>query len=294
MFMKKNLLINFIQATGVLMLFLIAHSAFAAKIIVHIPKTIQPEVSFPVDILLDPEGASVNTFSAQLTIPNGMDLNGTVDRDSIITLWIKKPGSTGGGQTREISGIITGGFSGLIDPFAPKKLHPGNIIRLMMVRHGTTTSMVGLDQIHLYQDDGLATEIPVTIETVAVTPESENVVDYELPEPFIPQLIRESLIDDARMTLVFDTKDKLSGMDHFEIKEGESSWQIAQSPYVFDHARIKYPLLVKAVDRSGNARVVTVVPVIDETAEPRGIAYLAIIGIVLAVLLIMYMRKSKR
>ena len=56
--------------------------------------------------------------------------------------------------------------------------------------------------------------------------------DTEPPLPFTPKLERDPNLDGGKYVVIFNTEDKDSGIDHYEVKDGSGPWVVAESPYV--------------------------------------------------------------
>ena len=83
----------------------------------------------------------------------------------------------------------------------------------------------------------------------------------------MPEIARDPTIFDGKWFLVFATQDKGLGIDHYEIKETRyrffgsfSRWISAESPYALRDQELKSYILVKAVDKAGNERIVKINP----------------------------------
>ncbi|MFH1036805.1 MAG: hypothetical protein V1756_01940, partial [Patescibacteria group bacterium] len=55
--------------------------------------------------------------------------------------------------------------------------------------------------------------------------------------------------------LIFSAKDIETGIDHYEIREGEYGWKTGNSPYLLENQNLRNKIQVKAIDRAGNERV---------------------------------------
>ena len=87
--------------------------------------------------------------------------------------------------------------------------------------------------------------------------------DRELPESFTPLMGSNPDIFNGKYFLVFNTVDKQSGIDHYEIQESlrkggdESKWIRAESPHQLSDQTLRSFIIVKAVDKAGNFRIET-------------------------------------
>ena len=76
-------------------------------------------------------------------------------------------------------------------------------------------------------------------------------IDITPPKEFEPKIAEI----DGRRYLIFATKDKTSGIEYYEVKEGKGSFKKADSPYLLENQRLGTLIKVKAVDKAGNERV---------------------------------------
>ncbi len=227
---------------------------------------------FSADVLFDPEGADVNAIEMTVSLPENIVFVDSNDSSSLIQMWIDHPSLEADGKTLKLSGGIIGGFSGLIDPFSPDTRKPGKITQLTLRGVGPGISILDIGSAKAYLDDGSATEVRVTSIPGTVTVDNQTISsqlpasgDTESPLTFIPILEKNSLLFGGSYTLVFNTEDTNSGIDHYEVKEGDGPWTRAQSPYELKDQGLHGPILVKAVDRAGNEKVESVA--IPQTVE---------------------------
>lgn len=240
-----------------------AHTVFAAQIILTpSQEKIGLEERLTVDVLLDPEGEALNTIEATLLVPHGVVFSGSDDSASIITMWVKRPKLVG--EKVVFSGIIPGGFTGLINPFRPKTVLPGVLTKLSFTAKAVGPIQFNLESVHAYLNDGNGTEIPVVLKpaSIMVVPEktgtAPRVNDVTPPEHFIPELVKNELLFNNRYALVFDTRDAESGVAQFEVQENKGTWIAAESPYLLTRQDLPGPILVRATDYAGNVRVESV------------------------------------
>ena len=81
-------------------------------------------------------------------------------------------------------------------------------------------------------------------------------IDTSLPEEFGLQFTEI----EGKNYLVFATKDKTSGVEYYEVKEGKESFKKAISPYLLKDQNLRSVIEVRVVDRAGNERIVKFVP----------------------------------
>ena len=60
--------------------------------------------------------------------------------------------------------------------------------------------------------------------------------------------------------LVFSGIDKQTGIDYYEVKEGQGNWKRAEFPYVLEDQTLQGIIEVRAVDKAGNERIAEYTP----------------------------------
>ena len=93
--------------------------------------------------------------------------------------------------------------------------------------------------------------------------------DKNPPEKFELEIRKDPLLFGGKYVLIFNTRDKESGISHFEVAEQKmkfcfpaerEKWERAKSPYLIKDQSLKSIIKVKAVDKAGNERIVTFNP----------------------------------
>ena len=116
--------------------------------------------------------------------------------------------------------------------------------------------------------------------------------DKELPENFNPTIEKNELIFDGKYFLVFATEDKISGIDHYEIREGE--WGIfhrAESPYALRSQSLTKDIHIKAIDKAKNERLIILNAQYEPVWYQQYINYVIIIIVVLFVVVLSFKKK---
>ena len=127
--------------------------------------------------------------------------------------------------------------------------------------------------------DGKATPAETTSSPLFLEITSEGTVtpfpraqDPDPPELFSPQIASDPDIFNGAHFLVFSTTDKGLGIDHFEVQEEPQThslkyvfravqWKNAESPYILEDQSLQNTIYVKAIDKAGNSRVVSIPPI---------------------------------
>lgn len=217
-----------------------------------------PNEEFEVSVFLDGTGTSVNAAEGTVRFPNDLlELKEVRDGNSAMNFWIQRP-QAGASDSVAFSGITAGGFSG-----------PRNPLFSMIFRAKRPgLGSIRFEESQAFQNDGLGTKLPISSAPFAVSisnsrPASTIAIttfaDSDQPEAFRPYIGSDPTVFSGRYFLVFSTQDKGSGIDHYEVKEGQfGSFSPAVSPYELKDQSLSKTLYVKAVDKKGNEIVVAV------------------------------------
>jgi hypothetical protein len=181
-------------------------------------------------------------------------------QSSIIRFWVERPHVCQEGLVC-FSGITPGGFSGT----------QNEIVTLEFVPREEGTTTIAVQALRVLAHDGKGTDVAVNSPAVEVevsalerTGGAALPEDIEPPEVFTPSVTQDPAVFDGDWIVVFDTTDKQTEVSGYFVKEVSAlwlapfiPWVIAESPYrLKDQSRTKH-ILIKAVDDSGNERIVT-------------------------------------
>jgi len=210
-----------------------------------------------VDVVINSR-ETLNAVEGSLVFPSdSVSVVAILDGNSVINFWVEHPHMDNYGSV-VFSGITPGGFSG-----------PSNkIISVKFEAKKAGQVAFSLENTKALLNDGLGTEASLDIRSVdmMVRPgDSQNrmeyILDTEIPEDFNVMLTTDPNVFDGNKFLVFSTQDKGSGIDYYEIKEGGLGWyKKAMSPYELQRQQNDVSIYIKAVDFSGNERMVILEP----------------------------------
>lgn len=248
-----------------------------------------------VKIFIDTRQKTINAL--KMTVKYPADLIKFVqksEKDSIISLWVEPPKENDSGEI-SFSGLIPGGFegkNGLIGTFVFEAEQKGS-------------GKIKISDFEVLLNDKKGTELSTVADemnfSVGLASESEMdsgaavIIDNEPPEDFNAEIVKEDELFDEKWSLVFETQDRISGVSHYEIQEtkngkiSEEGWKIVErGPYLLDDQKLNSYVYIKAVDDSGNNRIVVL--------SPKNISNIIIYSIVfiLAIVIIIFkLIKSK-
>ena len=249
--------------------------------------------TFIINLRIDSENECINTVEGNLSFPQ--DILQVVDfgqGNSILTLWISPPSFNQESGKISFIGGIPGGFCGRIpgDPGESNLL--GKIIfKVKEIRGEQFSAEVSFSaSSQVLLNDGLGT--PAKLETRGAVFEIKEVrplggevepqknewqeelaKDTVSPEVFKIEIHQEPSIFEGKYFITFSTTDKQTGLDYYEVQEGDGGWRRAASPYLLEDQGLRSIIEVKAVDKAGNYLVVEQLP----TQKPLSYKYFAII-----------------
>lgn len=200
-----------------------------------------------VKLLLDSPSEKVNSVAGEIELTGGTKIEQILEANSLINFWLDKPAAQD--NIIKFSGIIPGGYEGT----------GGQILAFRVQGSALSTTRVTLKEAQVLLHDGLGT--PATVETPVfnfVPSEVVDLADSISPEVFQPEISTDPNLFAGQKFLVFQTQDKQTGIDHYEVRENWSDWRVAESPYLLENQKFNLSVSVKAVDLSGNERVETV------------------------------------
>jgi hypothetical protein len=270
-------------------LLMLAPSAQGAALRIS-PSEIRPGEAADIAVMLDTEGETINALEGELEIPEALGSSGLGDGGSIVSFWLENPALVNG--RIRFSGLIPGGYSG----------ERGLLFKVRVLPEGEGSFPLGLSQVKYYLNDGAGSEARSTgtAPVLGVTKEAPMSLmseDREPPESFVPELARTEGEFEGKWFLAFATTDKGSGMDHYEVMEvagahfwsrTPSAWTVARSPYVLEDQSLRSEIYIRAVDKAGNFRIVSI------PARPRSNQQRLYVALVLGLVCLMVMRRAYR
>jgi hypothetical protein len=289
--------------------------------------------SLTVSVRLDTqEGECVNAVDGVITYTENIQPVDISRGNSIFSMWVEEPKINKENRTITFAGGIPNGYCGRI-PGDPRLTN--NIVDLVFQSPGLQigssnsgdTVTVNFDpQTTIYLNDGFGSIASTTFfgSTIALTrqagpaisnPWQEKVVNDDIfPEAFSITLERTPNAFSNNYFITFNTTDKQSGIDHYEVIEEPldsknlfgwgaetAPWIEAKSPYVLEDQSLNSTIRVRALDKAGNEYIATYVP---NEAERRisteniiSIGVLVAVGILILALLVVsytYFRNKRR
>jgi len=220
-----------------------------------------------IGVFIDTENQTINAIEGTVRVDPNFEVRAITLSNSFIPLWIEQPQITPN-RTIKFSGIVPGGFT---DSY-------GLLFSLVLEARIPGEAGVYISKPRVLAHDGLGSAVDVTTRSLLIDIGLTNkdirswnaLDDTTPPENFFPEIVRDSSMFDNQWFVIFNTQDKESGIDYYEIQETDyfdlnkltnsNDWQRAVSPYILsDQSRSSY-VVIKAVDKNGNFRIVRVQP----------------------------------
>ncbi len=222
---------------------------------------------FMLNFFLNTE-ESVNALEGQIVFPADLlEPKEIRDGNSIINLWIERPKIES--DKIYFSGITPGGFKG----------KNGLIFSVIFEAQKEGWGFIEFQDVKTLLNDGKGTSAEVKffnfqfdIKDVVGHPDISDSLNYKIedaepPETFQPEIAKDAELFNGKYFLVFASQDKSSGISHYEVRESRQGilsvfkrWVLAKSPYVLADQELRSYILVKAVDKAGNKRIISIAP----------------------------------
>jgi hypothetical protein len=278
-------------------------------------------------------GECVNAVDAVIEYSDGVNPVDVSIGDSIFTIWVEEPVIDEENRRITFAGGLPSGYCGRVagDPRLTNTIAeivmraPGFSIGSGGDTGTTTQTLSFAPETAAYLNDGFGTranlrtfgaEITLSNQRgggIVDTWREEVALDDTPPEEFSISLERNNTTFGGRYFIVFNTTDKQTGIDEYQVMEepttafwdfawgrADAPWITTRSPYVLEDQSLNSVIRVRALDKAGNEYIATLLPNEDLRTTPRStiIAYSAV-AFAAAVLLVgigvvvWYLRRRK-
>ncbi len=267
----------------------------------------------------------INSIDAVINFDPGLQVADVSIGNSIFSLWIEPPVFDNDARTISFAGGVPNGYCGRIDG-DPELTNSIAEIIFKIPSFSIGDSGVGperkvtfADTTNLYLNDGLGTAIKANTSgtKIIVGDNFSGGADDEWsarvkedtfpPKQFSITLTRDESAFHGDYFIVFNTNDKQTGIDHYEVIEepinnlGDfdffkwggvtAPWKRATSPYVLEDQSLNSVIRVRAIDKAGNEYVASLVP--DESMRgvntDKAILYVLLAFSVIVLLLVIWL-----
>ena len=246
-----------------------------------------------VKILINTGGKEINALEGTLNIIGSAKVTAMKTGGSVFSLWPNKPSLSG----EEIS-FVGGTPSGVY----------GSALRLFNIAiepQSAGVLSIKLKEATAYLNDGKGTKVSVdgsdyTVSVGATHPGDTQqndiaalvLADKNPPSPFTIELGRDESVYDNKYFISFYATDAESGINRYEVREGDLPSVRSGSVYVLRDQSLSSMVEVKAIDNARNARVETL-NLHSKKISPWGkIAIIILAAMAIAILLISFFKRK--
>lgn len=259
--MRRISQIKIAVALAGFILFFAVTPVFAAEVRIDSKsQEIKAGEQFETGIFLNTQEEYINAVDGKIVFPSDLlELKEIRDGGSIINFWIEQPKVTRAGIV-DFSGIIPGGY----------RAEKGLLFSVVFRAKTSGDGVIEIQGANVLLHDGNGTPTSVKIfpfpfsisqKGPSVQPTVEPVQDSESPEEFRPEIAQNPDLFQGQGFLVFATQDKGSGVERYEVCEGNKTTCVtAESPHLLQNQKLNRKIFVKAVDDKGNERIEIVYP----------------------------------
>jgi hypothetical protein len=269
--------------------------SFASAALLYLDSSdtnVHPGDTLAVAVRLETDpGECVNVVDGVINLTGGLIPVDISRGASIVPLWVEEPQIDQATNQVTFAGGIPNGYCGRID--GDPKLT--NILFEILVQapgfsvgigeRDETAAIRFAPETQVFLNDGTGTVAPLTTfdrEFVVHTrPRAESVNEWTSrigedgtpPQEFSIELSTDPSIYGGRYFITFNTTDKESGLDRYEVIEEpldqlelfrwgrvDAPWQTARSPYLLEDQSLNSTIRVRAIDKAGNEYLAVLVP----------------------------------
>jgi len=240
-----------------------------------------------VMIMLAPSPVSINAVEGTILLPEGATVSKLYTGASVVSPWIEAPTVQEGAI--QFAGIIPGGFTG--SARAGEGLTgSAELFSFELSGDGPLTII----DAYQYLNDGAGTKIAIASSVLKETLVAGGAFQEEdrTPPEYVDAVMDREVIE-GKIALLITAFDAKSGIDRFEVQEGDGVWEVSSAVYeVKDESGLR-SLSVRAYDRAGNF--------IETKVEGHNAPYLKlafVFAVLIALLLVgavlVYFKKRRR
>ncbi len=276
-------------------------------------------------------GECVNAVDGVITYPENMSIDDISIGSSILPIWVEQPIIDQEKRQITFAGGIPNGYCGRV---AGDPQLTNHLLELVVRSPGftvggtdeTTARIEFAPETQVFRNDGQGTlaSLQTFGSTIRLSQQLGNNVDSTWqdavdadtipPEDFSIRLERNRNAFGNEYYIVFNTTDKQTGIDQYQVMEepisqlgsfswgrADAPWVTAQSPYELKDQSLNSVIRVRALDKAGNEYIATLIP--DESLRTMSTEMKVLMGIaagigVLLVLIIgtvlWYVRRQNR
>lgn len=256
------------------------------------------------NVRLNSEGKEINAMDGMVALqytPSSITVSDISIAGSAFSLWPRRPSLS---ADKSMISFVGG---------VPKGLASGDALVFKIILNLNQAGDIVLKPtgINVYVNDGKGTLDPVTFKDLKITvlPKPEGFesrkewttivsADRTPPEPFEIFLGQDSSAFDGKKFISFNAIDTESGIDHYEVKEGDLPPSRSSGTYVLKNQDTRQTITVTAFDVAGNTREVIYdtsgVSTVPSKTPITTILYTLLVLLLIAGLIVFFKKRKRK
>lgn len=219
--------------------------------------------TFLVNLKISSPDKSINVIDGTLIYDsNKLEIKEISVGGSLFTLWPKPSVFSNEKGSLSFIGGVSGGFEG----------ENGEVLKIVFLAKSEGEAKIDfLDGFLVFLNDGQGTSISPWLKSLSLNiskrqaglPVKDEWQDLIEKDKTSPEFIEATISNDQR---IFDNQyfmsflaiDNDSGVAYYEVREDDLDFIRAESPYLLQDQSLKGAIQIRAVDKAGNERIITV------------------------------------
>lgn len=259
----------FLLATGFFCIVVFANRAQGAELKLEIQSEyLNLNEEAEVQIAIDTNNQKISVLEGELVFdPLVFEFKGISQANSIISYWVDSPVINDAGKIY-FSGAVSSGYSG----------EKGIIFSVVFqpLLEGKTSLKIENARVFLYNESAeeiksvsVPRELFISKNLKELPASGQEAIfkkikleDNNPPEDFSPYVAKDEELFEGRWFLVFEARDKESGVDFYQVQETKNSrpeenkWvKVDRAPYLLKDQSLKSNIFVKATDKASNEKL---------------------------------------
>jgi len=288
--MSKVIIKNLILVVAVIFITSIPSISFGAQLSFElVPNGVGDEQITTIEVKIDPQGKTLNVVEGVIVFEGKTNDRLSVEVEtggSVLTIWPTQPQYLSKEKAIRFTGGVPGGFN-----------RNGLLFRLRLFSPVSGEIKINWVNGAAYLNDGKGTKDPIfarsmKVNLVAQSIEVSNKFSTDIRPPSFDavEISRDDSVYDGKYFISFNAKDDVSGVDKYEVKEGQSVTTVTDGVYVLKDQTRKTPVVIIAYDKAGNNAIIKVPVKINWL---KYVIIILIAGVLLFLILYVYKKTKK-
>ena len=245
-----------------------------------------------IEIRIDPQSKVLNAVEGVITFQGSITDQLVVETEtggSVLTLWPIQPQYSATEKAIHFTGGVPGGFN-----------QEGLLFRLRLFSPVSGVVNIGWTSGSAYLNDGKGTAESISSKSINVNLSAQNLetvnkfsADTNPPSFDSVEIGQDQNTYNGQYFISFHANDDVSGIDRYEVKEGQTVTTLIDGVYIFKNQNRTDPVYITVYDKAGNSATATV-PAVFNWQQTSIIILISIVFLILVVYLIRYVIQKKK